>query len=350
MKKILILQNKILHYNKPLYNYLAKKYKVTVVHSGNISKFKDDIYTELIVNSTNVGPFIFQHKVISEVRSLKYDVVIGMFDIKWINNILALYIKHAKTKYIWWGHGYGKNNVGNYIRNFLIRKSDALLLYSNRDLSILTKNGIDNSKIFIAENTLEVKNHEFNQNIKRDSFLFVGRAQKRKKVEDLFIAFSKIIASLPNNVFIKIVGDGVENKTLKELSEKLNIEDRVEFLGSITDEVKLKSVFQGSLAYISPGHVGLGVLHSFAYGVPVVTIEHDSHAPEFGNINNMNSIVYDGSIEKLSIILKELVINKEKSYQLGKNAYNHYSKYRTMNLMVEGFINAIEYSGEKNDF
>jgi glycosyltransferase involved in cell wall biosynthesis len=157
---------------------------------------------------------------------------------------------------------------------------------------------------------------------------------------------SKIISDIEDDIFIQIVGEGKENEVLKNLAKNLNIENRVKFLGSIIDEDTLKNIFHKSLAYVSPGHVGLGVLHSFAYGIPVVTIKHKYHAPEYDNINKNNSILYNGSINELANVLKQLVLDQDLSYRLGRNAYNHYSTKRTMTLMVQSFVKAIEYKEE----
>lgn len=48
MKKVLILQNTILHYRKALYNELSKNYDVTILHSGKVSKNQDDYYNEIV--------------------------------------------------------------------------------------------------------------------------------------------------------------------------------------------------------------------------------------------------------------------------------------------------------------
>ncbi len=48
MKRILIVQNVILHYRKVLYNELAKSYKITILHSGKKSVEENDRYEELI--------------------------------------------------------------------------------------------------------------------------------------------------------------------------------------------------------------------------------------------------------------------------------------------------------------
>ena len=46
MKKVLILQNYVPHYRKPVYNELGMKYDVTILHSGNKSVTENDCYKE----------------------------------------------------------------------------------------------------------------------------------------------------------------------------------------------------------------------------------------------------------------------------------------------------------------
>ena len=92
MKKVLILQNKILHYRKPFYNKLAEKYDVTVLHSGKESVEISDQYQEVITPVKSISKFKIQKGVIKAVRSREYDVVIAMMDVFWLNNVDCSFI------------------------------------------------------------------------------------------------------------------------------------------------------------------------------------------------------------------------------------------------------------------
>ena len=85
MKKVLILQNKILHYRKPFYNKLAEKYDITVLHSGNVSVENEDQYKEIITPVKSITKFKFQKGVLKAIKPKEYDVVIAMMDIFWVN-------------------------------------------------------------------------------------------------------------------------------------------------------------------------------------------------------------------------------------------------------------------------
>ena len=347
LKKILILQNKIPHYRKAVYNRLSEFYDVTVLHSGDKSVNEKDKYKEKIVENKKIWKFNIQKNIIQEITDNKYDAIIAMFDIAWINNIVALYARDKKTKFIWWGHRYSKKYIVNIIRNYLMKNADAHLLYSDKEINDMVKSGIRRESIFVANNTIEVKNHGFCKECKKKSFLFVGRAQKRKRVDLLLKAFATIKDELSNYITIDIVGEGAENKILKQLARELNIEERVCFHGAITEEEELKPLFEKAFAYISPGPVGLGVLHSLAYGVPVVTHKYEYHGPEFDNLTSKNSIVYENHNELPNILL-EFAKNNELSYRLGKNAYEHYKNFRTIDNMIKGFLDAINYVCEED--
>ncbi len=103
MKTILICQNEIMAYRKPVYNGLAEEYEVTVLHSGQPSVDAGDLYQEIIVPQKRVGPFHLQRGVSMRKRMQQYDVVIAMFDLRWPSYLLPLFFKR-RAKYILWGH------------------------------------------------------------------------------------------------------------------------------------------------------------------------------------------------------------------------------------------------------
>lgn len=348
MKKIAIVQNMIPHYRKPLYRFLSKEYDLIVIHSGDVSLSKDELYKEVIVGKVKLGPFFFQKKLYSLVGSNDYDAIIVMADLRWINNFLLLfYCMFKKVSYINWGHRYSKSRLVNYIRNFWLKHSNANILYSSTDLNKIVSSGADKKSLFVAENTIYVPNHECSSGADKTSFIFVGRAQKRKKIDEALIAFSQVINNLPTNTLFEIVGDGDENINLKRLVSTLGIQDKVLFHGSITSSDQLKNIFQRAYAYVSPGAVGLGVLHSLAYGVPVITYRDEYHGPEFDNlINNENSFICKDFEELSNSIVNIVKYNNYK--RMGGLAYELYSKSRTIEHMKAGFDNAIAYVSKNN--
>lgn len=341
MKRILFLQNSILHYRRPVYNELSKYYDVTVLHSGGGTVGTDDTYREIIVPSKKFGAFYFQSGVLKTIGKGDYDAVIAMFDIHWICNIVAGLVR-SNCRFIYWGHRYSKSRLGNRLRDLLMRSSDSVVLYSDSEIDRMVSRSIPASKIFVAPNTIAVPNHADGSRSNKCSFIFSGRAQKRKKVNLLIKAFSEILYEIPEDTKIIIVGSGQENDSLRALSNHLGVGRRVIFHGEVLDNEKLKTLFHSAYAYVSPGPVGLGLLHSFAYGVPVVTNSLERHGPELDNIvNGENGLLYM-TYDELKQILITLCNDKSLTERLGRNAYLLYSKERTITKMVDGFRQAIE--------
>lgn len=341
MKKILILQNRIPDYRKPVYNALAEFYEVTVLHSGRSALTNTDRFRELIVPQWRLGPFFIQSKVLSAVKEGTYDVVIAMFALQWINNLLCSFLERD-CALIYWGNRFTDRRIANWLRVFFMKKADGILLYGTEDLDRIVSAGIPRSSIFVAPNTVHIDNCEDTSAFQKDSFLFVGRAQKRKKIDLLIHAFQNVADRLPSNVILNIVGAGPENARLKELVFSLKLSGRVVFHGELLSDDALKPLFQRAFAYVSPGAVGLGVLHSFAYGVPVVTARDDYHGPEFLNLRHGHNACLFDEISELEGLLVKLVNEPQFARFLGRNAFAHYQTERSLERMIGGFRLAIE--------
>ena len=117
----------------------------------------------------------------------------------------------------------------------------------------------------------------------------------------------------------------------------------VKFVGPVHDQAKLGVWFSHALAYVSPGHVGLGVLHSFACGVPVITCTGRLHSVEIYNCNDENSLVVPYTVDDVYGAMSSLYADKELQQKLSKAAYKHYWEKCTIDKMVDGIDEAIKF-------
>jgi len=155
----------------------------------------------------------------------------------------------------------------------------------------------------------------------------------------------------PEHIDIKlyIVGDGHRIDDYKLRVNELGLNTEIIFTGAIDDDIQLKQLFQKSYAYVSPGDVGLGVLHSFAYGIPVITRNEKNakHGPEFHNlVHEENCLIYDGKITGLVDCMKRVTTEKNLSFELGKNAFDFYKSNRKPKHMIKAMLSII---GKKNE-
>ncbi|WP_169777290.1 glycosyltransferase family 4 protein [Campylobacter mucosalis] len=344
MKKILIQYNYILHYRKAFFNELAKYYEVTVLHSGKKSVTQKDLYKEIIVPVKKIGPFYFQKYVVSEVKKNLYDIHIALFDVRWINTVMSIYFKNKRSKFIWWGAWLTKSFVANKIRLFFTKKADANVFYTYGAKKDFIGLGILDNNLFVANNTFDVgtgvKSYE---NINKNRILFVGSLDKRKQNDFLINAFYNSLLEIQDNIILTFIGDGPEKDYLQTLVKDKNIESRVEFVGRINEPDLLQNYYKESIVSVSFGQAGLSVLQSLGYGVPFITkINAISGGEKFNIKDRVNGFFCEDSQDSLKNTLIEICNNIEFARVLGKNAYEYYSKYCTIENMVQGFRDAIE--------
>ncbi len=338
--KVLFIQPGCREYRVKLFEELSKAMGgIDLLHFGPRKFFGSQGVSESNAAKIKVSKFHWIMGLHKQVKS--YDAVVGMFDPHWLNVFLLPLFFNKKIVY--WGHGKGKSPVLNMVRRVLGKRAKAVITYDEKGKADLVKLGIDTEKVFIANNTQHVANSSDLSTAPKNCFIYVGRIQARKRVEDLLEAFEKVQNALPAETRIVIIGDGELLPNLKEKANQLKITDSVDFVKGTTDAAILKSYFSKAYAYVSPGHVGLGVLHSFAYGVPVITYKGDHHAPEYHNIaDKATGFIVEPTADRLAQALT--TVTKDENYkEMGHRAYIHYSQQRKIEQMVDAFKEAICY-------
>lgn len=212
------------------------------------------------------------------------DVIFTTFNLRRPHTWIWVFL-FPKKRWIFFGQGtwQSRNSFANLVRKFLLKVSSGYVAYTGEGADSLESFGYPPKKIRVARNTLAVSNAGWTDG--ESYFLYVGRLQERK---ELLIAIKALSST---NAKFKIVGDGEILDDLKRLVQTNNLQDRVTFHPGVYDDIKLKGLFEGAIAYLSPGALGLGVVHAFSYAVPVVTLADREHGPEFAYCNDSNSYI-----------------------------------------------------------
>jgi len=170
---------------------------------------------------------------------------------------------------------------------------------------------VDKRKSFYANNTIDVE-HIFNvasqsERQPQNSILFIGRILPNKRIDILLDYFQEIKKSL-RDCKLFIIGEGPELNKYKAISEGI---DNIYWLGGIVEEDIISKYALISKIVFVPGHSGLSINHSFAYGKPYVTLERDTHPPEIGYLlNEENGLLLpvgerDNNIKKILRLLTD---------------------------------------------
>jgi glycosyltransferase involved in cell wall biosynthesis len=254
---------------------------------------------------------------------------------------------------------YKSKGIIGKVNLFLIRK-----LYPYSDLIICKSKGmeIDLQTHFpetlnttIINNPYDIKKIEsvYNEEITNFNFLkdkiyllYVGRFASFKKPE-------YIINSLPylnKNIELILLGDGPKKNDLMNLSEKLKIENRVHFLGNVSNPYKY---MKKSNVFILSSDDGEGFPNVLAEAmickIPVISTDCKSGPREIlspnsdiniqlkyeNEITDKGILVPIGNIEKIVEAIALLISNENLKDEYLENAYNRAQDFSLESIMLK---------------
>lgn len=107
--------------------------------------------------------------------------------------------------------------------------------------------------------------------------LTVSRLVFRKGIDTTIAALQKVLQEVPNCRYV-VVGDGPDRRELQALAERMDLDEKVRFLGRISEELK-RQVYLAADLYVMPsrpgsmGEVegfGISFLEANAYGLATI--------------------------------------------------------------------------------
>ena len=344
---LIIMDMPLFPYRIYAYNQLAERgYDLTVVSDSNVDavyeiplKFKHIRY-----GAKKIGGFEWL-KGFKVSMCDKYDYVIVTPNLR-VLNFISLYGKKYRDKMLAWGHLKGctsANPVAAWIRRPLLRRMNALIFYESGTRDEFLKMGFPEEKLFVANNTQYVEPDTVVRGLPKEYFLYVGRIQERKGVDMALRAFAKLKREKKDEQLKFVTVGGGDKEPLLKVAKEEGIDEAVVFTGAIHDQKKLGEVFSKAYAYVSPGHVGLGVLHSLACGVPVITCSGRLHSVEITNCKPDNSLVVPYTVNDVAEAIKSVYEDKALQNKMSEAAYKYYWENCTIDKMVDGIDCALKY-------
>lgn len=191
---------------------------------------------------------------------------------------------------------------------------------------------MNKDNILVLENQIDFKPIKSSQIKQKSNYIiFCGRLNKSKRPEDVIQALAK---SSSNNLKLIIIGNGNEKykQYLIDLTKKLNLGNRVEFTGSISNE-KRNNIMQKALAIVVTSvreGWGLIVTEANANGTIAITYNieglRDANTKETGFITKSNSP--NSIAESIDLIIKSPKLRQSmelKALQFA-NAHSNWNK------------------------
>jgi glycosyltransferase involved in cell wall biosynthesis len=150
--------------------------------------------------------------------------------------------------------------------------------------------------------------------------LYLGRLAPYKSVDVLVRAFVQIRERVPQAKLI-IAGSGEDSRRLKRLATKLNLRDRIEFLGHVSEAQKI-ALFQRAWVFVNPSLKegwGLTTIEANACGTPAVGSDVAGLRDSIRNPHT-GYLVPHGDADALAGRVSELLSDHELRGRLSTNA------------------------------
>jgi glycosyltransferase involved in cell wall biosynthesis len=228
-----------------------------------------------------------------------------------------------------------KKIFGTLFQNKGLKQSEAIFVNTETEkLELLEYIKIDQSKIHVVPNAIEttkkVSEQEklsFRENIgiNKDSknILFLSRIHKKKGLDLLVKAFALIINNKPNlklNLLIAGPDEGFKSE-IEELIQKLNINEQVFFLGSVSGRLK-EVIFSFSDVFALTSHsegFPMAVLEAIEIGTPVL-VSDQTRIDEYIKKYNAGEVV-DLEIETIKNALERIIFDEELAKKYVENGH-----------------------------
>lgn len=352
-RKVLILQGKLFNYRASIFERLANYYDLTVAFVDFCQQGypRTGKYKLIHLPAYKIGPCRIQKWGFHNYCE-SFDCVVFLTDMHYCS-VCAYFLLPRRFSLVSWGIGlrglskYGydverERDCFDFLYGLLLKAADSVIFYRPEPLMFWKE--LPPEKVFVANNTVDVLEIPQNLSSEEKGILFIGSLNQRKRVDSLLCIYARACSRTTRIPKLDIVGDGPERKKLEALTKTLGIESQVRFLGGIFDENDLAVYFSQAMMCVSPGQAGLSVLKSMGYGVPFVTNQNSITGGERMNINHGENGFLYSSDEELEQLFVDAYDKRYFWQELGKNALGYYQTQANPDVMIGGFLDAIDYA------
>lgn len=353
------------HYRLPIYLQIGKRFNAHFYFGERLKSHKiEKIFLE------NLPGFQKELKVLFFDYPVKWEWSKGMIGLafkrkynkflitpnlwaanQWLFLIICLFL--GKKVYTW-EHGVKSKNlhtiwlIQRMVYYFFIK---GVFLYGNKARETMIQIGFKRKKLHVIYNSLDYEKALFlRKELKNESIylkyfknnepvlLFIGRLTKVKKL-DLLVAAHNILIKKRIITNVVLIGGGDLIVELKSKLAKIGQTERFWFLGELYDESKISSLLFNATICISPGNVGLTAIHSFSYGLPVITNDnYETQMPEHEIIDEEKTGLFfqEDNPQSLAEKIEWWLKNQKDREKIRQDCYaqidNYYNPYAQIRI------------------
>lgn len=231
----------------------------------------------------------------------------------------------------------------------LFQKVEGIIVVSNDMKKQLISLGADSTKIYL--NSYGVETNKFTGALpetKNPIFISVGRFTAKKAPQLTIQAFSTVLTKVPNARMI-MIGDGELWEESKQIADKLNILDKIDFQGKkspeqIAEQLREARIFvQHSRIAENGDSEGTPntVLEASATGLPIISTRHAGIKDAVVH-EETGFLVEEGDWESMAEYMIQLAQDPNLCGQMGRAARKHIEKNYEMSKRVRTLKDILE--------
>ena len=279
------------------------------------------------------------------------------------NVLLAIAAKFRGVAVIWWGHHRSATSREFRVKiRLMLAKmlSDIFLCYTKSGRDYLMARGFAENRVFATWNTIDLEPIKRAREYWSQDRLFEFRAQynigtrpilllcsalRPKTRLDLLVRAMSDSRLADRNPILVVIGEGPKEQECKTLAKELGVDGAIMWFGPERDQMKLAPWFLSASMYVYPGAIGLGIIHSLAYGLPVVVHDNADHQmPEFEVMEDGKTglAFKENDISDMIDKILNLLDNPEECKVMGEYSIAKVFSQYSMDQMIKNYSAAIE--------
>lgn len=197
-------------------------------------------------------------------------------------------------------------------------------------------NGVDLSEFSPKKPEAEVLKKYGISTSPKKRVLYIGRVDPEKSISNVVKAFAKVLVKIPDAEMV-IVGDGIDVPHLKELVDKLEIGNKVNFTGKIMPP-ELAEIYRSGTVFATASETetqGIVLIEAAATGLPLVAVDAGA-VKELCQHHRNGELCQPGDIDGIAKALIKILNDKDLQKKYSKGSLE-VSKMHDLNRTITRF-------------
>ncbi len=214
-------------------------------------------------------------------------------------------------------------------RSYVLQKKIEKIIPETQNKTFVAYSGIDTD--YISDSIKATFNRDEVQ------ISTVASLIKRKNIDVIINS----IANVNHKIHLTIIGDGPERRRLEKLTQKLNISDKVTFLGSIAREKVISKLKESDIFILLSRNetFGISYLEAMATGNIVIAKKEDGID---GIIqNSQNGFLINSEVGELKSCIENIIKMSDEEIEIIRQKSTDTVKRLTIKESAENYINNI---------